>query len=93
MLQALEESVQGAFGNLKWLQVRTPKTQMQGATISMKYAIACFSDLQSVMKAYTELESWSWDEASANPDAAPRPHRLKVRTWNVQKAEEWQEGW
>jgi hypothetical protein len=93
LLQALEESLQSVFGNLTWLKVRTPKTQMQGTTISMKYAIACFSSLESVMKAYTDLDSWTWDEATANPDALPRPHHLKVRPWNVQRPEEWQEGW
>ena len=45
------------------------------------------------MKAYTDLDSWTWDEATANPDALPRPHHLKVRPWNVQRPEEWQEGW
>lgn len=77
------------FGNLKWLQIKTPKTQMQGTTISMKYAIASFSDVQSAMKALTELEAWVWDEASADPSAASRPHHLKVRTWNVEKKDEW----
>jgi len=71
------------------MTLKTPKVQMQGATISMKYAIAAFSDMEAAMKAVEQLESWVWDEATADPSAPSRPHHLKVRVWNAEKPADW----
>ena len=75
----MQQRLQAVFGSLKWMTLKTPKVQMQGTTISMKYAIAAFSDMEAAMKACAELESWVWDEATADPSAPSRPHHLKVR--------------
>jgi hypothetical protein len=82
--------MQAVFGNLKWLDIKNPKTGLKGSNIAMKYAIACFSDYHSAEAALRDLESWVWDE-SCIEGGRPRKHHLKTRIWNAEKKEEWQQ--
>ena len=84
----MQQKLQATFGNLVYLDLRNPNTQLKGSAISMKYALAAFSCMHSAEKALNDLEKWVWDE-SCIEGGRPRNHHLKTKIWNAESKEEW----